>query len=78
MGRLSYARKEYARAVQLLEETARTKRLDPNLLFYLGISQLQAKQPDAGRGVLNEALTNGLQEPFATEAKRALANLDRN
>jgi len=78
LGRLSYARKEYARTVQLLEETARTKRLDAELLFYLGMSQLQANQPNEARGVLNEALTNGLQEPFATEAKRALANLDRN
>jgi len=78
LGRLSYARKEYPRAVQLLEETARRKRLDADLLFYLGMSQLQAKQPNEARGVLNEALTNGLQEPLATEAKRALANLDRN
>ena len=78
LGRLSYARKEYARAVQLLEETARAKRLDPDLLFYLGMSQLQVKQPNEARVVLNEALTNGLQEPFATEAKRALANLDPN
>jgi tetratricopeptide (TPR) repeat protein len=78
LGRLSYARKEYARAVQLLKEIERTKRLDPDLLFYLGMSQLQANQTNEARGVLNEALTNGLQEPFATEAKRALANLDRN
>jgi tetratricopeptide (TPR) repeat protein len=78
LARLSYARKEYARTAQLLEETARTKRLGPDLLFYLGMSQLQANQLNEARGVLNEALTNGLQEPFATEAKRALANLDRN
>ena len=78
LGRLCYVRKEYARTVQLLEETRRTKRLDAELLFYLGMSQLQVKQPNEARRVLNEALTNGLQEPFATEAKRALANLDRN
>ena len=78
LARLSYERKEFARARQLLEETARTKRLDADSLFYLGMSQLQTKQTNEARGVLNEALTNGLQEPFATEAKRALANLDRN
>ena len=77
LGRLSYEKKEYPRAVQLLQETARKKTLDANSLFYLGMSQLQARQSDQARGVLNEALTNGLQEPFATEAKRALADLGR-
>ena len=77
LGRLSYEKKEYPRAVQLLQETARKKTLDPNSLFYLGMSQLQARQNAEARGVLNEALTNGLQEPFATEAKRALADLGR-
>ena len=78
LARLSYERKEYARTRQLLEKTARTKRLDADSLFYLGMSQLQEKQTNQARGVLNEALTQGLQEPFATEAKHALADLDRN
>jgi Flp pilus assembly protein TadD len=77
LGRLSYQKKEYPRAVQLLQESARKKPLDANSLFYLGMSQLQARQSTEARGVLNEALTNGLQEPFATEAKRALADLGR-
>jgi tetratricopeptide (TPR) repeat protein len=77
LGRLSYEKKEYPRAVQLLQETARKKALDANSLFYLGMSQLQARQSTEARGVLSEALTNGLQEPFATEAKRALADLGR-
>jgi tetratricopeptide (TPR) repeat protein len=77
LGRLSYEKKEYSRAVRLLQETARKKPLDANSLFYLGMSQLQAKQDTEARGVLNEALTSGLQEPFATEAKRAIADLGR-
>jgi len=77
LGRLSYQKKEYPRAVQLLQETARKKSLDANSLFYLGMSQLQARQSTEARGVLTEALTNGLQEPFASEAKRALADLGR-
>lgn len=77
LGRLSYEKKEYPRAVQLLQETARKKTLDANSLFYLGMSQLQARQSAEAKGVLNEALTNGLQEPFASEAKRALADLGR-
>ena len=77
LGRLSYEKKEYPRAVQLLEESAQKRPLDTNSLFYLGMSQLQARQKTEARGVLSRALTDGLQEPFATEAKRALADLDR-
>jgi tetratricopeptide (TPR) repeat protein len=78
LARLSYEKKEYPRAIQLLQESARKRPLDADSLFYLGMSQLQARQKTEARGVLSEALTNGLQEPFATEAKRALADLDRN
>ena len=77
LGRLSYERKEYPRAVQLLQESARKKSLGADSLFYLGMSQLQASQKTEARGALSRALTDGLQEPFATEAKRALADLQR-
>ena len=77
LGQLSYEKKEYPRAVQLFQESARKRPLDANSLFYLGMSQLQARQTTEARGVLNEALTDGLQEPFASEAKRALADLNR-
>jgi tetratricopeptide (TPR) repeat protein len=77
LGRLSYEKKEYPRAIQLLHESARKKSLGADSLFYLGMSQFQAKQTAEARGALNQALTAGLQEPLATEAKRALANLQR-
>jgi uncharacterized protein HemY len=77
LGRLSYEKKEYPRAIQLLQETARKQPLDANSLFYLGMSQLQASQKAEAQGVLNQALVAGLQEPLATEAKRALADLQR-
>jgi len=77
LGRLSYEKKEYPRVVQLLQESARKRPLDANSLFYLGMSQLEARQRTEARGVLSQALTDGLQEPFATEAKRALADLQR-
>jgi uncharacterized protein HemY len=77
LGRLSYEKKEYPRAIQLLQESARKKSLGADSLFYLGMSQLQARQRTEARGALNEALTDGLQEPLATEAKRALADLNR-
>ena len=78
LGRLSYEKKEYPRAIQLLQESGRKKSLGADSLFYLGMSQLQARQKTEARGVLNQALNDGLQEPFATEAKRALADLNRD
>jgi tetratricopeptide (TPR) repeat protein len=77
LGQLSYEKKEYPRAVQLLQESARQRPLDANSLFYLGMSQLQAKQTAEGRGALNQALAGGLEEPLATEAKRALADVQK-
>jgi tetratricopeptide (TPR) repeat protein len=77
LGRLSYEKKEYPRAVQLLQESARKRPLSGNSLFYLGMSQLQSRQKAEARGVLNQALSAGLQEPLATEAKHALAGLQR-
>jgi TolA-binding protein len=77
LGRLSYEKKEYPRAIQLLQESARKKSLGADSLFYLGMSQLQARQKTEARGVLSQALTDGLQEPYATEAKHALADLQQ-
>jgi TolA-binding protein len=78
LGRLSYEKKEYPRAIQLLQESARKKALDADSLFYLGMSQLQARQKAEAQGVLNQALVAGLQEPRASEAKRALADLQKD
>jgi uncharacterized protein HemY len=75
LGRLSYEKKEYPRAIQLFQESARKRPLDADSLFYLGMSQLQARQKSEAQGALNQALVAGLHEPLAAEAKRALADL---
>ena len=75
LGRLSYEKKEYQRAIQLLQESARKSTLSANSLFYLGMSQLQTKQMNGARDALNQALAGGLQEPLASEARHALAEL---
>jgi tetratricopeptide (TPR) repeat protein len=75
LGQLSYEKKEYTRAIQLLQESATKRALNANSLFYLGMSQLQVRQKDEGRGALNQALVDGLQEPLASEARHALADL---
>jgi tetratricopeptide (TPR) repeat protein len=77
LGQLSYEKKEYQRAIQLLQEGARAKSLNANSLFYLGMSELQVRQKTEAQGVLNQALLAGLQEPLASEARRALADIER-
>jgi tetratricopeptide (TPR) repeat protein len=77
LGRLSYEKKEYPRAIQLLQESARKKALNANSLFYLGMSQLQTRHKTEAQGVLSQALLAGLQEPLATEARRALTDSRR-
>jgi Flp pilus assembly protein TadD len=75
---LSYEKKEYPRAIQLFQESARKRLLDADTLFYLGMSQLQAGQKSEAQEALNQALIAGLHEPMAAEAKHALADLQRN
>jgi tetratricopeptide (TPR) repeat protein len=77
LARLSYEKKEYPRAIQLLQESARKRPLNADSLFYLGMSQLQTRQKTEAQGILNQALVAGLQDPLAAEAKRALADMQR-
>ena len=77
MGQLSYERKDYSRALQLLQESARRKPLDAKGLFYLGLSLLEAKQPAAAMKALQEALDAGLPSPLSEEARRSLAKLKK-
>jgi uncharacterized protein HemY len=76
LGRLCYEKKDYSRAIQLLEESGRKQSLDAAGLCYLGLSRLAANQKSSGRQALNQALANGLQDPLATQARKALANSD--
>ncbi len=72
---IRYQRKEYSSALQLLQQSARTKALSPRSLYVLGMCQLQTKQVAEGRESLVQALSNGLREPHAAEAKRAVSEL---
>jgi tetratricopeptide (TPR) repeat protein len=73
LGEISYQRKDYSRALQLLRESARGTPLDAKGSYYLGASQWQLKQKPQATEALEKALAAGLQEPFASEAKRLLA-----
>ncbi len=72
---LSYQRKEYDYAEQLLKGSANKKPLDAKGLFYLGLAQWKNKEKEPSQETLKQALAAGLAEPQATEAKNALAEL---
>jgi tetratricopeptide (TPR) repeat protein len=77
LGQLNYQKKDYPRAIQLLQESARQQPLDATGLYYLGSSQIAADQKPAGRQSLEKALAAGLKDPLEKDAKRALASLGR-
>ncbi|MEP6685216.1 MAG: tetratricopeptide repeat protein [Verrucomicrobiota bacterium] len=74
---ISYQKKDYRRAIQLFQESTRNKPLDAKSLFYLGMSYAHANQKSQAGETLNRALSAGLQEPLAAEAKKAVAELQQ-
>ncbi|MFL6514690.1 MAG: tetratricopeptide repeat protein, partial [Chthoniobacterales bacterium] len=75
---ISYRRKEYARALELFEESARRQPLDASHLYYMGICSLQTKDNAQARDALSRALASGLQDPLAADARRALQSIGRD
>src|SRR5438094_586086 len=75
LGRVSYERKDFNRAIQLFQESAREKPLDARSLYYLGMAQAQAKHKAEAKETLNRALQAGLGDAEASEAKRTLADI---
>jgi tetratricopeptide (TPR) repeat protein len=73
LGEISFQKKDFGRALQLLQESGRKNPLDANGLYYLGMSHLQLKQKPQAKEALERALAAGLQQPLASEAKRGLA-----
>ena len=59
--------------IQLFEQAARKQSLGAKDLYYLGIAQLQIKEEAKGRETLKQAISAGLQDPLAQEAKKRLA-----
>ena len=77
LAELSYDRKEYAYARQLLRDSEGQKALGAQQLFYLGMACWHAKEKAESQEVLKRALGAGLPEPMAAEARRALEQQDR-
>jgi tetratricopeptide (TPR) repeat protein len=75
LGRVSYERKDFSRAIQLFQESARQKPLDARSLYYLGMAHAQAKHKAEAKETLNRALQAGLGDAEASEAKKTLADI---
>ena len=77
LGAVSFQRKEYARAVQFLQESDAKKPLEGKSLFMLGMAHLQLKHKTEAKKILDRALTAGISEDLAKQAKAAMVELDK-
>ena len=77
LAELSYERKEYAYARQLLRDSEGQKALGARQLFYLGMACWQTKEKAEGQAVLKRALEAGLPEAWSVEARRILNQANR-
>lgn len=73
LGLLSYKRNEYARAAVFLQEALRNGGADPELQYYLGMSQLKGGRTADGKQSLRRALDGGLPADLVASARKALA-----
>ncbi|MDQ6626492.1 MAG: tetratricopeptide repeat protein, partial [Verrucomicrobiota bacterium] len=72
IGKISYQKKDYPQAIQVLQQSARKKPLDAEYLFYLGMAQMNGHQDVQGRQTLAQAFAAGLNGPRSDEAHAAL------
>jgi len=75
LGLAAYQRGDFARAAQLLAESAPHYPNDGNLFYCLGIAQYRLKQSRESKESLAKALTLAPDSPLSVEAKRVLAEL---
>ena len=71
---VNYRGGHYAQSAELLKQAAAKRTDDPELLYYLGMSYYQLKQPTEAKGPLQRALGMNLPPKLAEEATRALAD----
>jgi len=77
LGTLSFQRKEYARAVQSLQESDAKKPLEGESLFMLGMAHLKLGHKADARKVLDRAVAAGIPDDLAKQAKDAMVELDK-
>ena len=75
LGILTYRKGDFTRATALLKESSVARDTDAELWYYLGMAQVQAKDPARGQQSLRKALEAGLRPDLATEARKTLAGI---
>jgi len=75
LGILEYRKANYRRAVQLLRESAPSRKDDAELFYFLGMVQYQLKARPESKAALEQALALNVQPKFADDAKRVLLEL---
>ena len=75
LGIIVYRQGDYSRAATLLQESARQRTTDGELMYYLGMAQYRLKHNAESKTALQRALDLNLSGAPATEAKRVLAEL---
>ena len=77
LGVLTFQRKEYARAVQFFQESEAKKPLEGKSLFMLGMAHLQLGHKAEAKTILGRALSAGVPDDLAQQAKDAIVELDK-
>jgi tetratricopeptide (TPR) repeat protein len=75
LGLIVFRQGDYSRAVNLLQESARQKNGDADLMYYLGMAQYHLKNRTETKTDLQRALDLNLSGNQAIQAKRILAEL---
>lgn len=73
LGELTFKRNEFPYAAQLFSESNSKQPLPATDLYYWGMAQIKSRQEAEGRKTLEQALSAGLSEPLAGEARKRLA-----
>lgn len=78
MGRLSYRKQDFAAAALYLQQVVTARPQDMEAHYYLGLSYAKQKQAARAKESLQRALTLGLKDPLAKEARRVLGEVQAN
>jgi tetratricopeptide (TPR) repeat protein len=76
LGKIAYRRGEYREANRLLSNAATRQPGDSDLLYYLGMAQFHTKEAASAKTSLSRALAMEPNSAMATDARKALAELN--
>ena len=78
LGKIHYRQGEFEWAASLLDECAKQRPKDPEILYFLGVCRAQQGDTSRARKALQQALVLNPSFAYASEAKRVLSELEMN